>query len=345
IQDASGDLGFNVPDGGIMSDDTMCVGACNGRRACAFPDKTKVCGTQFCNTSAQAAQFACDGTGHCSLDEEDCVNYSCAGTGCGTTCSQVSDCLPTSFCNSFGKCQPQLGLGVACSLDTMCQMGHCVQNVCCSSACNIPGGTCVSSQAVGECKCAVDCGDGGTCQLFYRDADGDGFGDKSGTLAAGTAAVGCAGSPPSGFLANDTDCDDHDAKVFPGQTAFYGTPSLGVGTFDYNCDGTLEKSVGEYPGLYCSYCTGAANACSVSATCSAAGAQSGMSCGTVYGVGFCNPITHICSISRYCANAATGGFLSPVGCGATGSFTSCGTCAAANAVAGATSSPVQQQCH
>jgi hypothetical protein len=58
---------------------------------------------------------------------------------------------------------------------------------------------------------------------FYRDADGDGYGDPGDTVLA------CAA--PSGYVADGGDCDDTDAAVRPG--AFDAPDLLGI---DTNCD-------------------------------------------------------------------------------------------------------------
>jgi len=55
-----------------------------------------------------------------------------------------------------------------------------------------------------DCDGRVDDGDD---QVFYRDADGDGYGDPDDT------ATGCA--PPSGYVDIATDCDDADLAVHP----------------------------------------------------------------------------------------------------------------------------------
>ena len=49
-------LGYNPPDGGIVQMSAACAGTCNGQRACSYPDQTKTCGTQFCNTAAPAGR-------------------------------------------------------------------------------------------------------------------------------------------------------------------------------------------------------------------------------------------------------------------------------------------------
>ncbi|MCB9779706.1 MAG: FG-GAP repeat protein [Alphaproteobacteria bacterium] len=59
----------------------------------------------------------------------------------------------------------------------------------------------------------VDSGDGGTsCPLYYQDADGDGYGDPS------AAAKEFCGEPDDGWVDDDTDCDDGEARVNPGAT-------------------------------------------------------------------------------------------------------------------------------
>jgi hypothetical protein len=66
-------------------------------------------------------------------------------------------------------------------------------------------------------------GSGGTCAKTC-DCDGDGY------LAAGAA---CGGD----------DCDDHNADVHPGQTAYFDVPTES-GSFDYNCSGSVEHQYG-----------------------------------------------------------------------------------------------------
>ncbi len=51
--------------------------------------------------------------------------------------------------------------------------------------------------------------DNGALNTYYRDMDGDGFGNPSNTTMA------C--SLPTGYATNNTDCDDNDALEFPGQ--------------------------------------------------------------------------------------------------------------------------------
>ena len=64
--------------------------------------------------------------------------------------------------------------------------------------------------------------------VWFADADGDGFGDADSLLDA------C--DPPDGYVADDTDCDDSDAASFP------GNPEVCDGV-DNDCDGTIDDGV------------------------------------------------------------------------------------------------------
>ena len=46
-------------------------------------------------------------------------------------------------------------------------------------------------------------------KTFYRDSDGDGFGTANDTTLA------CSSTPPSGYVTNNTDCNDSDATINP----------------------------------------------------------------------------------------------------------------------------------
>jgi hypothetical protein len=236
-------------------------------------------------------------------------------------------------------CQQKKDDAVPCSLPNECNSGYCVSGVCCSSECNpstIAGATCVKPGHVGQCQCQLDCGDAGACRLFYRDFDSDSYGDPN------TTQVGCDNaSPPPGYVADNTDCDDHDGNVHPGQTAYYGSPSMGTGTYDYNCDGKLEKQTPEYTnGESCEFCgsSGQLFNCVSSATCGSANEQSGFGCGLTTG-----GCSQICLL--LCGNFSTTGFTQAVSCGANGTLTYCGTCSAANGYPSNGSGSYQQLCH
>ncbi|MEP7015535.1 MAG: MopE-related protein, partial [Verrucomicrobiota bacterium] len=69
---------------------------------------------------------------------------------------------------------------------------------------------------------------GGHVRTFYRDADGDGYGDPN------VSSDSC--SAPAGYVADNTDCDDTNAAVHPGAVEV-------CDGIDNNCDGQIDEGV------------------------------------------------------------------------------------------------------
>ncbi len=77
-----------------------------------------------------------------------------------------------------------------------------------------------------DCDGSID-GDGAVdADTWYADADGDGFGDAASTATACSA--------PTGYLSDDSDCDDSQAGTHPGATEYCN----GV---DDDCDGDTDE--------------------------------------------------------------------------------------------------------
>ncbi len=88
-----------------------------------------------------------------------------------------------------------------------------------------PGATEVCNEMDDDCDGQVD---EGVQTTFYADTDSDGYGDPSSTTQACSA--------PSGFVSDNTDCDDTDGNVNPGATEV-------CNEMDDDCDGQVDEGV------------------------------------------------------------------------------------------------------
>ena len=78
-----------------------------------------------------------------------------------------------------------------------------------------------------DCDGVIDPDSAADAGTWYADADADGFGDPV------VYAEGCA--PPSGYLADGSDCNDSSAAIFPGATEL-------CNGLDDDCDGAVDPS-------------------------------------------------------------------------------------------------------
>ncbi|BCS97156.1 hypothetical protein DSLASN_27880 [Desulfoluna limicola] len=64
--------------------------------------------------------------------------------------------------------------------------------------------------------------------IYYEDSDSDTYGNPSASI------VSSSGTPPSGYVTDNTDCDDTDANTHPGAAEICDGK-------DNNCDGTIDE--------------------------------------------------------------------------------------------------------
>jgi len=204
----------------------MCSGAdtCDGAGVCKTNDFSV--GTD-CGVCKQ-----CNGSGTCGNGYEGLADPS-GCSGLATSCSGADVC-------SGGACQTKdFAAGTDCGVCKECNgtgtCGNGYEGVQDPSGCT---GTCQT------CKVGV-CGTSGTLTTCYQDSDGDGYGNPAAPMTV------CGSSCPTGYKANNTDCNDvpssNGFNVHPGQTAWFGSSLDISGTnFDYDCSGTNEMENGGF---------------------------------------------------------------------------------------------------
>ncbi len=87
-----------------------------------------------------------------------------------------------------------------------------------------PGATEVCDNRDNDCDDSVD---EGVSNTYYRDFDGDGYGNMTAT------ASGCS-TPPWGYVVNNTDCNDANFNIKPGATELCNSA-------DDDCDGSINE--------------------------------------------------------------------------------------------------------
>ena len=153
----------------------------NGATGDAFGDSvsvsgnTLVTGATFENVGANEAQgSAFVFTDACGTDTDCAMSAYCSSGACMTRCAHDSDCIAGSYCSQNGSCQPQLAQGAVCNEGAgaackeancaVCGSGHCVDGLCCDTACD---GACEA------CSSAKTGGAAGTCLAIPADQDPD----------------------------------------------------------------------------------------------------------------------------------------------------------------------------
>jgi hypothetical protein len=186
-----------------------CQGAEGVPGTCVPRQAATPCGTAtFCSDGTLFPQGECDGDGNCvSSLEAPCEPYQCAGDQCATTCSSAADCFDGYFCDNDDHCVAEGDNGDPCAEDGQCASGHCVDDVCCQTACD---GACQVCDASGDGACTT-VADGGAC---------------------GDDAICCAGDCVGGVCCEDAmcsaaapDCEGHECTC-DGGAACAGDPEL-----------------------------------------------------------------------------------------------------------------------
>ena len=91
-----------------------------------------------------------------------------------------------------------------------------------------PGVTEICNNIDDDCDGSTD--EGLPLNSYYRDADGDTYGNAS------QVSQTCSGTPPSGYVLNSTDCNDANVSVHPGATEV-------CNGIDDNCAGGIDEGL------------------------------------------------------------------------------------------------------
>ncbi len=229
------------PDAECTGTHQMCVGACDGSGACAYPGSSAVCGDAYCHDTENSQVVPrCNGTGDCIEVAHGCGLFDCVVSmaACLTTCANHAECIDGAYCDET-VCHLAKDNATPCDQSYECSSGYCEQTSnqkrCCNTLCPSPM-DCVT----GECLCqGVECPVGESCVPWYRDLDQDGFGDPASMI------MGCENTPPKDvnskdYVRNMDDCYDLNPSARPGQTAWFQV-DRGDGSFDYDCNGMNQK--------------------------------------------------------------------------------------------------------
>jgi len=196
------------------SDSTVCGGSCDGVHpaACTYPGNSVSCRNASCAGGTATLAASCDGAGACpALQTQTCAPFSCGPAACNGNCSADSDCANGTWC-SAGVCVPLLAPGQACGGANQCGSQHCVDGVCCDTACT------------GQCEACAESGSAGTCTPVAG-------GPRNARTACASDGSVCAGT-----------CDGiHPATcTYPGNGTTCRDPSCssGIAVLAASCDGS-----------------------------------------------------------------------------------------------------------
>jgi hypothetical protein len=122
-----------------------------------------------CDVCAQKVGAPIDGActvlGAGATGDPSCTPYVCDGAGalCPQSCGDDKGCVATHYCDASGACTPKLDDGAGCPKASACKSGHCVDGVCCNTAC---------ADSCDVCAAVLGASMDGTCTLLPDGAPG-----------------------------------------------------------------------------------------------------------------------------------------------------------------------------
>jgi hypothetical protein len=219
----SGTQGVGLCKGGTQTCSAGIWGTCSGEvvpTAEICDGKDNNCDSKIDETFANLGQSCTFGVGECKAAGV----YQCKTNGSGTECSAKVGTPTNEICdNKDNDCdgktdEDALGNPLSQSCYTgppgtlgvgLCKAGNqtCLLGIWSSCAGEIKPTTEICDGKDNDCDGTLD--DGLKNITFYKDFDGDSYGDP-----AAPTVLDC--SPPPGYSANNKDCDDNDPLLYPG---------------------------------------------------------------------------------------------------------------------------------
>jgi hypothetical protein len=206
------------------------VGRCRaGSQTCVAGNNNSSTLFGACNGSVGPAQRdACT-----SVNDDDCDGLTNDGCQCVSSRGNA-DCSGNP---DASRCNGATGQCVACQGNADCSLVSGGRNLC-------QAGRCVSPiRPLGEsCTVGTQC-ESGVCDPFYRDNDRDGFAPQGAVAESFCSAVGFTKTQYTRVAPTNirnTDCLDTAIDVSPSQAAFFADPASN-GSYDYNCNGVVER--------------------------------------------------------------------------------------------------------
>ncbi|MFT5685135.1 MAG: hypothetical protein ACI8RZ_006084 [Myxococcota bacterium] len=181
---------------------------------------------------ATDSTLACDQPSGTVADDTDCDDSEASAFPGGTeVCDEIdNDCdgsTDEGVTSTFYADTDSDGFGDISSTTADCEApsGYSADSTDCDdsdSAIN-PGASEICNEVDDDCDGDID---EGATSTYYEDADGDGYGDSTSTTTDCEA--------PSGYSADDSDCDDGDSAINPGASEV-------CDEIDNDCDGDIDE--------------------------------------------------------------------------------------------------------
>ena len=244
---------------GYVEDDTDCDDSTDA----AFPDNLEVCDEidNDCDgdvdegvTTTYYADVDGDGYGDAGYTQEACARptgYSATAGDCDDSVAEVNPDADEECDDIDNNCDGDIdedtaidvstwyadadgdGYGDADSSDIDCDnpVGYVADDTDCddSEATTNPGASEYCDGHDDDCDGEIDEDDSVDVSTWYEDSDGDGFGD------ADESDIDCY--EPTGYVSDDTDCDDSEATTNPDATEY-------CDGHDDDCDGDIDEDSG-----------------------------------------------------------------------------------------------------